>query len=691
MFNSSLRILTCAGAYKAQKRRVGFLVCCVAVLVSLSGTGVPVAQAQISAVWANDGGDKVMQHELRASKRKVINSVWTGRAIQLFGARNEVVSFNLVLEAGQGARNVSVQFDELTGPDGARIGSRSVTGDGVFNYVDRDIEVFYVRYLQVKGLSRLGYDVYDERHIPAVMRRPFSVDANNRTVPVGGWPDRPGADKYFPDIAVPMELHPRFDIEAQSNQSVWVDIYIPKSRPAGSYSGVVTITEAGVQTIRVPVSLSVESFVLPDRITSKTMLALDPYDIAERIAGKRFPDRGNVEYTVATLARDRAYLLARRHRVTLAGGDYPDEAREIVAPPSDSYVKKLDGSFFTDKNGYAGPGENTGLDLYVIGPYGGATWARKDRATVHRRMNEWEQYFHSSFPEVDRFLYDVDEPNLNDSETVREINARLDNYKSNPGIGRNLKIFSTVYVDQGTEKVPRYDIMAQWMAVGDTAVIQRAVDLQRSRGGEVWHYNGKRIASGTYMTEDEGTSPRMIPWAQYKLGLGRQFYYAAGYYYDYQTSGKRTNVFRSARTYGVDDKADPIVGRTGWNYSNGDGVLMYPARDSVYPEESYGLTGLFASLRLKHWRRGIQDVEYLALAAKKDPARVNALVKRMVPSVYWEVGVETSADPSWKLGDISWSIDPDVWESARRELAQIINRTGNVGNVPEPPKAFEVK
>ena len=48
-------------------------------------------------VWANDGGDKVPQESLRAyaENPETLNSVWNGSAIELFAARNEVVSFGL--------------------------------------------------------------------------------------------------------------------------------------------------------------------------------------------------------------------------------------------------------------------------------------------------------------------------------------------------------------------------------------------------------------------------------------------------------------------------------------------------------------------------------------------------------------------------------------------------------------------
>ena len=44
------------------------------------------------------------------------NSVWDGTTISLFGAGNETVSFNLVLEsASADSTGVSVSFDSLTG------------------------------------------------------------------------------------------------------------------------------------------------------------------------------------------------------------------------------------------------------------------------------------------------------------------------------------------------------------------------------------------------------------------------------------------------------------------------------------------------------------------------------------------------------------------------------------------------
>jgi hypothetical protein len=101
---------------------------------------------------------------------------------------------------------------------------------------------------------------------------------------------------------------------------------------------------------------------------------------------------------------------------------------------------------------------------------------------------------------------------------------------------------------------------------------------------------------------------------------------------------------------------------------------MYPGTDALFSASSYGIAGPIASLRLKHWRRGLEDVDYLTLAAAKDPSAVSALVDQIVPSVLWEQQcVAPATDCSYTYAPISWSNDPDVWEAARAQLAHIID------------------
>ena len=624
----------------------------------------------ISAVWANDGGDKVTQDELRArtGRRPVLNRLWDGSRIRLFGARNEVLAFNLVLEAAeQPANGVSVRLDGLAGPGGFRIGGGPAAGrDGIFAWADRDIELFLVRYLQIKGLSRMSYETYDERHVPERLRLPRNAGGAY----AGQWADRPDHDKFYPDIAVPMELAPGFSIAAGQNQSVWADIYIPKDAPSGRYAGEIEVREGDALRYRVPVELTVRDFALPDMPASKTMVVISRSNIAQRYAGTPEPPPSSSEEALVRRVVDRHFLLAHRHKISLidenAGADAWPQTR-----PRPEWEARLSGRLFKRANGYKGPGEGVGNDVFSIGTYGlwQSWWGGASKETLWRYTDAWEQWFREHHPGTARFLYLIDE-----SEDYAQTEKWAGWMKSNPGPGRALRSFATADLLQAEKHMPSLDIVASWIALGDTAPWQAAVDrVKADPRKRLFLYNGMRPASGSFATEDGGVALRELPWGQYKKGVDRWFAWEATYYDDYQGGRGQTNVFETAQTFGGPPRFDAKLGMTGWNYSNGEGVLFYPGTDRLFPAESYGLEGPIASLRLKHWRRGIQDVDYLALAEAIDPNAVREIVQRMVPKVLWEVGVSDRSDPTWVSAPLSWSTDPDDWEAAREQLADIID------------------
>jgi len=152
------------------------------------------------------------------------------------------------------------------------------TTDKLYDWTTTEVELFYVRYLQIKGLSQQAYGTlatWQEATFPKRAQCPGMMQATPDSKPTGAgcpWAQRPVADKFYPDIAVPMELVPNFDIAAPGNQSVWADVYIPKTALSGVYGGILAISENGGVTHMVPVSLRVRSFALPDAPSAKTML-----------------------------------------------------------------------------------------------------------------------------------------------------------------------------------------------------------------------------------------------------------------------------------------------------------------------------------------------------------------------------------------------------------------------------------
>lgn len=626
-------------------------------------------RSNIAAVWANDGNDKVMQHERRAAvnARSVQNSHWTGTEVKLFGAKNEVVSFNLIVEAeaARAAKNVSVAFSRLDGPGGSSIVTQPASDkEGLFDWTKRPIELFFVRYLKIEGVSSLFYDNYDERHVPKSMRLPYDPVTFKAT---GVWKDRPAADRFMPEIAVPLELQPKFGIAKAENQSIWTDIYIPRFAVPGLYKGTIRISEDGIVTKQIPVRLTVRKFRLPEEPSSKTMLYMGYQDINERYVGRAAPSEGSRAAITSRKVMNRHFMLAHRHKLSLIDNNLSPESWNYNRPRA-YWVPILDGTLFSPQNGYDGPGVYTGNGVFSIGTYSTWSWRREEsEAAMHKNTDAWESWFQTYAPGVERFLYLVDE-----STNYHQTENWASWLKTNPGVGKNLASFATIGFPEAFNHVPSLDIATATMFVGDTVKWETALQGLKADGKKAYMYNGKRPSSGSFATEDDGTAMRMLPWAQHKKGIDRWFFWETTYYNDFQGGGGATNVFQQAQTIGTYARRDPVAGKTGYLYSNGDGVLFYPGTDRVYPEESYDLAGPIASLRIKFWRRGVQDIDYVKMAERIDPVRTKQIVEALVPKVLWEPGVTDPNDPTWVRSDIGWATGAEEWETARAKLADII-------------------
>jgi len=631
------------------------------------------ARVNALALWANSGEDKVTREELRASRepRSVINAMWDGGKVSLFGAKNEVVSFNLVLEAPrEKVPGVKVTLEALRGASGRTLTGRKAFGNGVFDWRGRHIELFLVRYLPIRGLSQLAYEnYYDERHVPKRMRRPWK--GNGKAESGTGWKDRPDADRYYPEIAVPLELVPVFDIEAGQNQSIWVDIYIPRDAPPGTYQGTLLVEPKAGLAQKVAVQLQVHGFALPEAPSAKTMLYIGYGDVNQRYLGNKWPDDGTPQADSSRRIFDRHFQLAHRHKVALIDGNNGPEAWSQDAPRP-AWIPRLNGTLFSAARGYDGPGLGVSNGVFCIGAYGEWAWKDKAEKDMHKHADQWVSWFGKNAPGVETFLYLIDEPPREKFLQIEKWSSWL---RHNPGVGKSLLSFATVSAPVAAAEMPSLDIPCGCAAVGIARKWDEATARLRAQGKRVWMYGTKRPVTGSFAIEDDGVAMRELAWGQYKKKIDRWFYWESTYYKNFQcATGGETDVFNQAQTFGCNERLDPVNGRTGWNYSNGDGVLFYPGTDTVFPKSSLGVEGPFASLRLKHWRRGIQDVDYLTLAAAKHPKEVQQIVDRLVPRVLWEVGVDDEKDPTYVHADISWSVDPQVWEKARAELALLIER-----------------
>lgn len=690
-----------------------------------SGTSV-----SISALWANDGGDKVTQDELRLSNlTNVTNTCWDGTNILQFGAMNEVVSFNIILEAAnRTAQSVAVTMSNLVnGGNTIRCDqTRSTSGNGLFDWTTKptEVELFYVRYLQINCLSPFAFGGAVtggnfEPQVPSKLRLPLVGG-----VYTGSWLSRPNAGKYYPDIAVPLELVPTFTITSGHNQQIWVDVYIPKTAITGLYTGTVTITESGSVTHTIPVKLTVRNFTLPDVPSFQSIVFSSYGDISQRYTGSTFPPIGGAADLLARQVLANQRYIAHRHKQIMVGDDESFAADGSQATqPGSAYIPFVTGTAFTSGNGYAGPGVSTANGVYGVMFYGykaTATWPNTQTGW-NTNTNNWETWFEANASTTTRFVYLADE-----SHHYGVVQGWANWMATNPGVGVNLASFSTIgvvdnvgwssataYVNGdivfvsgtlytcilahtnhippnatywtvlsvgGTNYVPVTTLEPAVKIVcsassGATAAWNTEIANLASRSVVTWRYNGARPYCPTIHTEEPGTDPRAIAWCCYKKGEPLWFGWESTYYNDTQANGNGTpqaNLFVDSRTYAANN--NPSGNKGSVFGDNADGLLFFPGTDAVYPAVSYGIAGPIASLRFKHLRRGTQDADYLALANAINPSAVTTIVAGIVPLALWETPVANTSDPTYYLNQpASWSEDPGAFEAQRLALAHIID------------------
>ena len=117
---------------------------------------------------------------------------------------------------------------------------------------------------------------------------------------------------------------------------------------------------------------------------------------------------------------------------------------------------------------------------------------------------------------------------------------------------------------------------------------------------------------------------------------------------------------------------NPEFGWTASNGTNGDGVLVYPGTDFYWPKSNYGLDGYFPSSRLRAMRLGINLDLWADVAAAKAAATVTTDISALLgsqnggtPVIAYDIGVQSTSDPTYQWIGVSWSEVADDYETAR--------------------------
>jgi hypothetical protein len=108
------------------------------------------SRALSEAVWAVNDGEKIERDDLNNPNKRA-NSAWDGHKVKIFGARNEIIAFQLIIEADQdGIKRLAVTLPQLVQKGGKSRISYTAPALDPTNYSGRPIQIFSVNYMNVE-------------------------------------------------------------------------------------------------------------------------------------------------------------------------------------------------------------------------------------------------------------------------------------------------------------------------------------------------------------------------------------------------------------------------------------------------------------------------------------------------------------------------------------------------------------
>lgn len=517
----------------------------------------------------------------------------------LRAARNEFESFQVVLRSeGGDTADVSLALGApLTGPNGAALAIENVT------------------------LYRQAY---------------YAVGKpSNSEGAAGLWPDPliPARDTYFGEERKAFPL----TVPAGESRAVWVDVLVPQGATPGLYQGSIVVRVGGQVQGTIPLSLRVGSFELPSTATLKSAFGMGWADPCVAHTGNVNCDKSWNEPKANEL-RVLYLRAALDHRFTISDTDYQPPFGSSAAPFAEHVLPLLAGS---------GPTRLPGARLTAVRLDGGDD-----------DLAKWIDYAkqHDFF---DRLLYyPVDEPS--DQDAWQQFSAHAKKLHTVDPSARIL-ITGTIQDAKKYGVVDDVDLFIPVVNylhdapdgnyVGDQTAAYEAW-RKASPGRELWAYQScmshgcgdcGTTTDAAYFTgwpqrvvDSSAVQDRSFPWIAFQLGLQGELYF--------------TTTHQLASAWDPDGQC-AFAG-------SGDGTLFYPGKTS----QIGGTHDIpIESLRMKLIREGMEDFEYLTLAAQKDPAAAHAIAAQLFPLPY------QCAQPPEKLA------------AARTQLFELLDESGAGG------------
>jgi hypothetical protein len=564
---------------------------------------------------------------------KQSNLIWDGaaRRITLKAARNETVAFQIVIErTGETLSNVKVTPAELAGPNGAKISLENV-------------DLFREWYVHVKNPTKESYTLGTGWYADGLL-------------PCSRWTGNLYPHTYVMPFDLPDPLNNVG--KEQKSQAMWVDVYVPKSRdvtPPGKYTAPITIS-SDQGRVELTLELDVWDFALPEESHLKPNIHTDT-EI------NTFPEEMELKY----------YQLLRKHRLSMYPLGYAPELKisginvEIDWRKYDARLAKyLDGSAFTDKYGYQGPGYGVPME-YLVLPFDAYPMNLYKQARGIQLSGK-EFKFYAPWP--------VAMPKQGPTPEYREIwksafRAYQAHFDQHPAWDKTRLLVYFLSLDEAYDNIARERMLYFGQLLKDSGAprlqyrvdgwypketmerLQKVlnviilglggrdaatVDEIKKQGVDPWFYTDAAWIDG------DGLKCRALSWIAWKLGAGSWTLWELD--------------FNSLRAWQYPET---------YEKQNGSGML-------VYRGETMGLDEPVPSIRLKGLRRGSQDYEYMWLLSQAKGGREMA-GQAVNTTLHGSIRGRASLGAPGM-----WVHDPDEWDRMRVKFGDAIEKLDTAGS-----------
>ncbi|GMW00380.1 MAG: hypothetical protein AMXMBFR84_15170 [Candidatus Hydrogenedentota bacterium] len=399
-----------------------------------------------------------------------------------------------------------------------------------------------------------------------------------------------------------------FNVWEDHHENIWIDIAVPKNAKSGEYKGSISITAENAKPVDVPVTLIVWGFSLPEGPTHE-----NHFGGFERVAAYWGLNTDEEAYYAI---EDQFIAMAADHRIN------PPIPRRLMPTPGDDGVIAVDADLEARLTQFMDRFHVTNFEIHRA-PYTGNS--EEDQVKRKNYYTSWHEFL-ARKGWVDRsYIYMFDEPNtLEDYDKVRELAAQIE--EAEPRL-RRLIVEQTYTHDPAWGTLNEaIDIWCPLLGFIDEDSI-RAVQAE---GDTVWSYTALTQRAHSYhphyeeVKEDDPPywqidfSPlvyRIAPWINRRYNITGFLYWSSVY-------------------WGSPDRNpwhDPGF-RVRWN---GEGFLFYPGKE-------IGIDGPIASIRLKNFRDGMEDYEYLTILEQRGGREaVDKIIREAVPT--WSTWLENPA------------------------------------------------